>query len=138
MCSGLWTISAIVFALENPGRTRFPLRDRNGNYRWFLSRAIPIRDSAGKVSRWFGTNTDISDSKILEEALFVEKERAQITLNSIADAVTCTDASGKYQLPQPRCTEDDRLDDRGGCWTTVGRSVPNYRRRHAQARYSTP
>jgi len=40
----------------------FPLRDRHGHYRWFLSRATPIRDSEGKVSRWFGTNTDISDS----------------------------------------------------------------------------
>jgi diguanylate cyclase (GGDEF)-like protein/PAS domain S-box-containing protein len=76
----------------------FPLRDRDGNYRWFLSRAIPIWDSEGKVSRWFGTLTDISDSKVLEEALFLEKERAQITLNSIADAVTCTDASGNISF----------------------------------------
>jgi diguanylate cyclase (GGDEF)-like protein/PAS domain S-box-containing protein len=73
----------------------FPLRDQDGNYRWFLSRAIPIRDSQGKVSRWFGTNTDISDSKVLEEALFVEKERAQVTLNCIGDAVICTDIVGK-------------------------------------------
>jgi diguanylate cyclase (GGDEF)-like protein/PAS domain S-box-containing protein len=72
----------------------FPLRDRHGNYRWFLSRAVPIRDSRGKVSRWFGTNTDISDSKVLEEALFVEKERAEVTLNCIGDAVICTDISG--------------------------------------------
>jgi diguanylate cyclase (GGDEF)-like protein/PAS domain S-box-containing protein len=72
----------------------FPLRDRHGNYRWFLSRAVPIRDSRGKVSRWFGTNTDISDSKFLEEALFVEKERAQVTLKCIGDAVICTDISG--------------------------------------------
>lgn len=72
----------------------FPLRDRHGSYRWFLSRAVPIRDSEGKVTRWFGTNTDISDSKILEEALFVEKERAEVTLNCIGDAVICTDISG--------------------------------------------
>jgi diguanylate cyclase (GGDEF)-like protein/PAS domain S-box-containing protein len=72
----------------------FPLRDRHGHYRWFLSRAIPIRDAEGKVFRWFGTNTDISTMKAMEEALFVEKERAQITLNSIADAVACTNASG--------------------------------------------
>jgi diguanylate cyclase (GGDEF)-like protein/PAS domain S-box-containing protein len=76
----------------------FPLRDRHGNYRWFLSRAVPIRDSEGKVSRWFGTNTDISDSKILEEALFVEKERAQVTLKCIGDAVICTDISGNITL----------------------------------------
>jgi diguanylate cyclase (GGDEF)-like protein/PAS domain S-box-containing protein len=76
----------------------FPLRDRHGNYRWFLSRATPIRDSEGKVSRWFGTSTDISDSKVLEEALFIEKERAQVTLNCIGDAVICTDVWGKITL----------------------------------------
>jgi len=46
------------------------------------------------VTRWFGTNTDIGDRKILEEALFVEKERAQVTLNCIGDGVICTDISG--------------------------------------------
>jgi PAS domain S-box-containing protein len=35
------------------------------------------------------------ERKSMEEALFVEKERAQVTLNSIADAVACTDSSGK-------------------------------------------
>jgi PAS domain S-box-containing protein len=40
----------------------FPLRGRDGTYRWFLSRAMPIRDErTGKVVRWFGTNTDITE-----------------------------------------------------------------------------
>ncbi len=47
----------------------FPLRGENGEYRWFLSRAIPIVDGHGKVSRWFGTNTDITERKRAEEAL---------------------------------------------------------------------
>jgi PAS domain S-box-containing protein len=47
----------------------FPLRGRDGNFRWFLSRAVPIRDSEGKVLRWFGTNTDISASKEAEKHL---------------------------------------------------------------------
>jgi diguanylate cyclase (GGDEF)-like protein/PAS domain S-box-containing protein len=37
---------------------------------------------------------DITTRQIMEEALFVEKERAQVTLNSIGDAVVCTDISG--------------------------------------------
>jgi PAS domain S-box-containing protein len=41
----------------------FPLRGRDGNYHLFLSRAVPIRDPQGKVLRWFGTNTDISENK---------------------------------------------------------------------------
>jgi PAS domain S-box-containing protein len=47
----------------------FPLRGANGNYRWFLSRAVPIRDPEGNVLRWFGTNTDITERKKSEEHL---------------------------------------------------------------------
>lgn len=47
----------------------FPLRGKDGTYRWFLSRAIPIRDEKGNVLRWFGTNTDITERMEMEEAL---------------------------------------------------------------------
>lgn len=47
----------------------FPLRGADGAYRWFLSRAIPIRNEAGQVIRWFGTNTDITQQRKIEEAL---------------------------------------------------------------------
>lgn len=45
----------------------FPIRGRDGRYRWFLSRATPIRDSSNQVVRWFGTNTDIDDQRIAEQ-----------------------------------------------------------------------
>ncbi|WP_165698836.1 CheR family methyltransferase [Bremerella volcania] len=47
----------------------FPLRRHDGVYRWFLSRAVPIRDKDGRVIRWFGTNTDITEQMELEQAL---------------------------------------------------------------------
>ena len=47
----------------------FPLRGKDGDYRWFLSRAIALRDSAGKVTRWFGTNTDITEQRETEARL---------------------------------------------------------------------
>ncbi|MFE8605753.1 hybrid sensor histidine kinase/response regulator [Archangium violaceum] len=47
----------------------FPLRGRTGEYRWFLSRAHPIRDSSGRVRRWFGTNTDVTEQLEAEEQL---------------------------------------------------------------------
>jgi PAS domain S-box-containing protein len=47
----------------------FPLRGKDGNYRWFLSRAFAIRDNNGKVMRWFGTNTDITEKLEVEENL---------------------------------------------------------------------
>ncbi len=39
----------------------FPLRSKTGEFRWFLSRALPIRDENGNIVRWFGTNTDIEE-----------------------------------------------------------------------------
>jgi PAS domain S-box-containing protein len=47
----------------------FPLRGKDGQYRWFLSRAIPIRDEQGKVVRWFGTNTDITELRETQQQL---------------------------------------------------------------------
>jgi PAS domain S-box-containing protein len=47
----------------------FPLRGKSGDYRWFLSRAVPIRDGAGQVYRWFGTATDVTMQREAEEAL---------------------------------------------------------------------
>ncbi len=52
-----------------PWEMTFPMRNRWGEYRWFLTRAMPIRDSYGSIVRWFGTNTDINDRKDLEEEL---------------------------------------------------------------------
>ena len=45
----------------------FPLRGEDGTYRWFLSRAQPIRDEGGKIVRWFGTNTDVEDQRLSEK-----------------------------------------------------------------------
>ena len=47
----------------------FPLRGEDGSYRWFLSRAVPVRDEQGNVLRWFGTNTDITEQREADEAL---------------------------------------------------------------------
>jgi PAS domain S-box-containing protein len=50
-----------------PWEDTFPLRGADGEYRWFLSRAEPIRNSEGRVTRWFGTNTDITERYQREE-----------------------------------------------------------------------
>jgi PAS domain S-box-containing protein len=44
-------------------------RGANGQYRWFLARGVPLRDSSGRIVRWYGTNTDIEDRKRAEWAL---------------------------------------------------------------------
>jgi len=45
------------------------LRDLDGRYRWFLLRAVPQRDTEGRIVKWFGTCTDINDMKKAEEEL---------------------------------------------------------------------
>ena len=52
----------------------FPLRGKDGNYRWFLSRATPILDEGGKVLRWFGSNTDITEQREIQQALIESQE----------------------------------------------------------------
>jgi len=56
------------FETGEPWDDTFPLRGRDGQYRWFLSRAQPIRDADGKIERWFGTNTDITELREAELA----------------------------------------------------------------------
>ena len=46
----------------------YRLRSRDGAYRWFRARALPIRDD-GKIVKWYGTCSDIHDSKLLEQSI---------------------------------------------------------------------
>lgn len=52
-------------ALESgkPWEDEFRLRRHDGQFRWFLSRATPLRDESGRVVRWFGINVDIDEQK---------------------------------------------------------------------------
>ncbi|GEP44677.1 hybrid sensor histidine kinase/response regulator [Brevifollis gellanilyticus] len=55
----------------------FPMRGADARYRWFLSRAQPIRDAEGKIVRWFGTNTDITDQREVDAQIRSLLEDAQ-------------------------------------------------------------
>lgn len=56
-------------ATGEPFEMTFPLRDSQGVFREFLTMAMPVRDAQGRVVRWFGTNTDITEQRRSEEAL---------------------------------------------------------------------
>lgn len=56
----------------------FPLRGKDGKFRWFLSRAFPIRNETGRIVRWFGTNTDITEQRLAQETLKSHAQRAEI------------------------------------------------------------
>ncbi len=46
----------------------FPLRGRDGQFRWFLTRILPLKDAGGRVLRWFGTNTDVTEVRQARQA----------------------------------------------------------------------
>ena len=53
----------------NPLNIEFRFRRYDGIYRWFLVRALPLKDKEGKIVKWFGTSTDIHDQKVAEESV---------------------------------------------------------------------
>ena len=61
---GAWRHS---LATGEPYEIEYRLRDRAGDYRWVLGRALPMRDEQGRIVRWFGTCTDIHDQKQASE-----------------------------------------------------------------------
>ncbi len=71
-------------ATGEPWEDIFPLQAKDGSYRWFLSRAVPIRNEQGKVVRWFGTNTDITEQRELEQALKEADRRKDEFLATLA------------------------------------------------------
>ena len=65
-----------------PWEDIFPLRRKDGVYRWFLSRAEPIRDAEGRITLWFGTNTDVTEQRAAEAALAESETRLRLALNA--------------------------------------------------------
>ncbi|HET6886344.1 MAG TPA: PAS domain S-box protein [Candidatus Udaeobacter sp.] len=104
----------VAFATGEPWEDTFPLRSKTGEYRWFLSRALPITNEEGRVVRWFGTNTDITEQRELEQALRASRDELEqkITrrtaelsrtneilrsiLSNMGDAVIVADKDGNF------------------------------------------
>jgi diguanylate cyclase (GGDEF)-like protein/PAS domain S-box-containing protein len=95
------------------------MQHASGEWRWIQSRVQGRLDGNGRLKRLVGVETDITERKLYEEALFREKESAQITLQSIGDGVVTTDAEARVQYLNPVASELTgwRLDD------AVGRSI---------------
>lgn len=82
---------SICFKTGEAWEDTFKLRGRDGVYRWFLSRAMPIRDENGNISRWFGTNTDVT-----KEYEAAEKNAQLATIVSTsADAIISLSLEGE-------------------------------------------
>ena len=105
----------------------FPLLGKDGEYRWFLSRAVPQRDAAGKILYWFGTNTDVTELRDAErriELLLMEvNHRSRNLLSVVQSMARRTAASSEDFIPRLErriaalATNQDVLVQRN--WTAI-------------------
>jgi diguanylate cyclase (GGDEF)-like protein/PAS domain S-box-containing protein len=90
--------------VESEGEIRnaeFAMRTRDGQQVVILENARAVRDSGDRIVGYEGTIANITERKRAEQAIFAEKERAQVTLQSIGDAVISTDAEGRIEYINP-------------------------------------
>jgi diguanylate cyclase (GGDEF)-like protein/PAS domain S-box-containing protein len=95
---------AFVQELERAGAmysAESVLRRRDGAQVVVLESARVVRDEQQRVVAFEGTIADITERKRVEQAIFEEKERAQVTLQSIGDAVITTDREGRIEYLNP-------------------------------------
>ncbi|MCA9219774.1 MAG: PAS domain S-box protein [Planctomycetales bacterium] len=71
------------FESGEPWEDIFPLRRHDGQFRWHLSRMMPLRDESGNIVMWFGTNTDVTEQREAEAALRESEQR----FRQLADAM---------------------------------------------------
>ena len=89
-----------------PFEMEFPLRGADGVFRWFLTRAVPVRDDRGRIVRWFGTNTNVHEQREASKALQV----SQLKLN--AAMAELTRAHGELEIRvKERTAELERAEE---------------------------
>ncbi|WP_146144858.1 sensor histidine kinase [Phreatobacter cathodiphilus] len=67
-----------------PYEIEYRFKSADGGYRWFIGRAVPMRDATGRIERWFGTCTDIHDKKLVEEALVSTQRQLKARVAELA------------------------------------------------------
>ncbi len=73
------------YASGEPWDCTFPLRRYDGAFRWFLTRMLPLKDEHGRVTLWFGSNTDVTEQKEAESLLRQAKESAESATRAKSD-----------------------------------------------------
>jgi len=77
------------------------VRAADGQSRWFLARALPLKDSDGHIVRWYGTNTDIEDQKKAEVALRQSEQRWRAIFENSSVGVALLDATLHFVTVNP-------------------------------------
>jgi PAS domain S-box-containing protein len=70
----------------------------DGEFRWHLSRGLPLRNEQGEIIKWFGTATDIHEQKQIQAALSQSEQRFRLAVDNIPDAFVIYDADRRIQF----------------------------------------
>ena len=113
-----------VLASESVGEVEARIRRFDGEFRWFLCRAVALRDHSGKVVKWFGINFDIEDRKRAEEELRdTQSKLAHMTRLMTIGQLT---ASIAHEVNQPLA---GIITNANTCLRMLAASPPEHRRR---------
>ncbi len=86
---------------KKPYEVEFRIRNKKGEYRWFLSKAVPIKNRKGIITRWFGTETDIHEKKLVTQEIERREARFRALIEYSSDAIVLTDANGTIIYSSP-------------------------------------
>lgn len=92
-------------ATGEPFDMEFPLRGADGVFRWFLTRVNPLRDTEGRVLRWFGTNTDVDEVKRAQDSLREETRMLELLNKTGASIAAQLDLQALVQIVTDAATE---------------------------------
>jgi PAS domain S-box-containing protein len=91
---GLTEYWKTIMASKTSGEYEARLRRFDGVYRWFLFRAVPVKDELGSVIKWYGQNIDIEVRKRAEDAVRAKEQALRATINTIPTPAFSTHADG--------------------------------------------
>ncbi len=89
------------FTTGAPYDSELRYRRADGLYQWFQVRIRPVRDTEGRITRWYGLITDINDRKRAEDELKRSEARHRVVVETASDAVVSIDESGAIILANP-------------------------------------
>jgi PAS domain S-box-containing protein len=105
-----WELWRHSLETGEPYKIEYRLRHHTGEYRWVLGRALPIRNAAGEITRWFGTCTDIHETRMMAEEREVIAQELSHRIKNIFSVITGIVALSARANPEYRGYSDQLRD----------------------------
>lgn len=93
-----WEVWRHSLETGDPYEIEYRFQRHDGEYRWFIGRALPLRDAKGAITRWFGTCTDVDDQRRVAETQLEHQDEIQNLNTRLQRAMTETHHRVKNNL----------------------------------------